>query len=414
MTRLLTSSSDVRLREHEAREVELTNDEVALLRREFKGQLDVLPTTAPSIHVLDPCQYVGFILLPTARLIEIRPKVTIGVLFAMLAKAHGLADFEPDPAGHATVTGLFEFVVEIFTSQVEDLVARGILRSFNECRDELRAPRGKILVTETIRCRPAVRDQHWCQFTEFTPDIIENRILELTCQTLMPFPYRKIPGLSTRLRRLLRALADVTLDPNAADSFDELVYHRLNEHYRPTLSVARMLLAHLSPSGVRGKSQFLAFLVDMNKLFEDYLTAILRERLAASELSLIAQDQSHRLDLDRQLPVKPDVVIYCDASPCLAIDAKYRTKGPGSDAYQALAYCHALGIPKALLVYPASENVAPARHRIRPAGEIEVRTQTLDLSGDLGALRQEAALFGDRVWHQANRASVGRTEDGEP
>lgn len=58
-----------------------------------------------------------------------------------------------------------------------------------------------------------MRDRHWCAFTEFTADIPENRILKLTCDTLLPFPYRQIPSLSSRLRRVLRTLADVTLDP---------------------------------------------------------------------------------------------------------------------------------------------------------------------------------------------------------
>ena len=70
--------------------------------------------------------------------------------------------------------------------------------------------------------------------------------------------------LNLRLRRLLRVLTDVVLDWQAVERFDRLVYHRLNEHYRPALALARLLLSYLSLSGSRGPNQFLAFLVDMN------------------------------------------------------------------------------------------------------------------------------------------------------
>jgi 5-methylcytosine-specific restriction enzyme subunit McrC len=397
----LAESKDVVLREHRPADVVLSDDEVALLYREFAGRLDVLPTPAVGVYTLQPRQYVGFVVLPTGRVIEIRPKVRIGVLFAMLTKAHRLADFGPEAATHTSVADLFEFVVGFFAGMVEDLVARGILRGFEPCEDDLLALRGKVLVTETVRQRPVVRDRHWCAFTEFTADVPENRILKLTCHTLLPFPYRRVPDLSSRLRRLLRTLAEVTLDPCAADAFGQLVYHRLNEHYRPALALARLLLSYLSPSGARGPQQFLAFLVDMNALFERYVTIILQEAASSqSGLSVVPQDV-HTLDLAGQVIVKPDVVAYQENLPCLALDAKYKRDDPNTDVYQVLAYCHALGIPRAILAYPASEGVAAVRHRIRPTGGVEVVSLPLDLSGDVADLRRQTQAFTESVWSEA-------------
>lgn len=397
---VLVEFADITLREHTLADVVLSDDEVALLRREFVGRLDVLPTPAADVYTLQPRQYVGFVVLPTGRVIEIRPKVRVGVLFAMLTKAHRLADFGPEPQAYTSVADLFEFVVGFFVSMVEDLVVQGILRGFEPYEGELLALRGKVLVMETIRRRPVVRDRHWCAFTEFTADVLENRILKLTCGALLPFRYRRVPDLSSRLRRLLRTFADVMLDPWAAEIFNRPVYHRLNEHYRSALALAHLLLSYLSPSGTRGPHQFLAFLVDMNTLFERYVTVVMQEAVARrGDLGVIPQDV-HTLDLDGQVMVKPDVVVYRGDAPALVLDAKYKRDDPNADIYQALAYCHALGLPWAVLAYPASEGIAATRHRIQPDAGIEVVLLPLDLSGDVADLRRQAEAFVDTIWRE--------------
>jgi 5-methylcytosine-specific restriction enzyme subunit McrC len=397
----LTKFKNVILREHKQAYTVLSDSEVALIHRELAGQLEVLPTLTSGRYTLKPHQYVGFVVLPTGRVIEIRPKVRIDVLFAMLAKAHHLADFGPEPQAYTSVTDLFEFIVSFFVDMVEDLVARGVLRGFEPFEGELLALRGKVLVTETVRHRPVVRDRHWCAFTEFTADILENRILRLACDTLLAFPYRRVPDVSTRLRRLLRAFAGVAFAPFNVKTFDQLVYHRLNEHYRPALVLARLLLSYLSPSGSRGPHQFLAFLVNMDTLFERYVTTVLQETVVTARRGLeVIAPGWHTLDLDRQVTVKPDVVMYREEIPVLALDAKYKLYDPNSDVYQALAYCHSLGVPRAILAYPASEEIAALRHRIRPDGKTEVVLLPFELSGDVTDLRRQTEAFVEAVWRE--------------
>lgn len=181
-----------------------------------------------------------------------------------------------------------------------------------------------------------------------------------------------------------------------------MAYHRLNEHYRPALALARLLLTYLSPSGTRGPHPFLAFLVDMNILFERYVTVTLQGIATGSNLQVIAPD-IHALDLDRHVMVKPDAVIYRGNQPGLALDAKYKCDDPNTDVYQALGYSHALGLPRAVLVYLASERIAAARHRIRPDANIEIILLPLDLSGDVADLRRQTRAFVDSVWREVVR-----------
>jgi 5-methylcytosine-specific restriction enzyme subunit McrC len=51
--------------------------------------------------------------------------------------------------------------------------------------------------------------------------------------------------------------------------------------------------------------------------------------------------------------MRPDIVIQRDGRPIAVLDLKWK-KGTGltSDVYQVLAYCTALGVRRAVLVYP--------------------------------------------------------------
>lgn len=279
----------ISVKEYENTDCHLLPEEVAILRQEFTDKVDLTPTTEKDIYILKAKQYVGFIVLPTGKRIEIKPKVSTGVIFEMLSKAHDLANFLPERVKYGTVDDLFEFFIEYFVSSVEDIVARGILRNFKRETDELLMIRGKILLTETLRSHPGVQDRHHCSFPEHTADIDENRILKLTCLLLQPYQFKN-PNINDRVRRLIRAFAEVDMVFNIDNAFNKVVYHRLNEHYRPVLLIAEMILAHLSPSGSIGPKKFRAYLVDMNKLFEKYIETILTEAAIGTKFSIRPQD----------------------------------------------------------------------------------------------------------------------------
>jgi 5-methylcytosine-specific restriction endonuclease McrBC regulatory subunit McrC len=143
----------------------------------------------------------------------------------------------------------------------------------------------------------------------------------------------------------------------------------------------------------------------MDTLFERYVTAVLREMaiMPPGDLETVAQD-THILDLDRQVTVKPDVVVYRGETPVLALDAKYKLDDPNADIYQALAYCHALKVPRAILAYPASEAIAAMRYLIQPDGKTEVVLLPLNLSGDVIDLKRQTRVFVEAVWQEVASA----------
>mgnify|MGYP000476037742 CR=1 FL=1 len=390
-------SGEIRLHEHEKQTVALSPEEAALIRRELSPAITIWPTYEPGRYEMRTGSQVGFVTLPGGRTLVIEPKVTIETLFALLAAVYDPARefLREDPQAYTDVTALFEFVVRIFATQVEDLIARGVLRAYRSIVDDLVAVRGRLLMAETLHRRPALRDRHACAYSHFTPDVEENRILRWTTFCLQPYRYKET-SLAGRLRRVSGALSRVTLDPEARQLFERLSFHRLNDPYRPALALARLLLDHLTFSGTAGEEPFLAYLVDMDVLFERYVGVVLRQTAWAWNVQVLEQ-RSRYLDVSRQVEVKPDVILTWQGTPLLVLDAKYKLAAAQDDIYQMLAYCHALGLQEGVLVHPAHEGAPSGVMTIRGPGDVRVRYLTLDLRGGLAEVEAQGRSLAEKV-----------------
>lgn len=395
---------EIRLREHEQREVYLSVQEVAALREVLKSGLAIYATGEPGRYIVAAGSQVGFVALPGGRTVVIEPKVRIDTLFALLAAVYdpGHEFLRDEPHAYTTVRELFELVVRIYAAQVEGLIARGILRGYRVFTDEPVAVRGRLLLAETLRRRPGLHDRHTCRFSQFTADVPENRILRWTSFCLQPFRYREA-ALPSRLRRAGRALAGVHLDPAARQLFERLAYHRLNDAYRPALSLARLLLDCLTFSGSAGEEPFLGYLIDMDELFERYVGAVL-QRAAAGRGVLLREQERHALDHAQEVHLRPDITLYGREGPILVVDAKYKLEAAHADLYQVLAYCHALGIGEAVLVHPASERAPSGSVAVRGPGNVRVYYLALDLGGGPAQLEAQGSALAEAVLALAARA----------
>src|SRR5262249_40443884 len=90
------------------------------------------------------------------------------------------------------------------------------------------------------------------------------------------------------------------------------------------------------------------------------------------------------------LEIRPDLLVARGSRPLLVLDAKWK-RLPGSpllreDVYQVLAYCTALGLEQALLVYPGRRDRAWGYDFVHAPVRLTVRT--LRVVGAREALRR--------------------------
>ncbi|MGB8022051.1 MAG: hypothetical protein WCF04_12540, partial [Candidatus Nanopelagicales bacterium] len=183
---------------------------------------------------------------------------------------------------------------------------------------------------------------------------------------------------------------------------------RRNGRYVPALRLAEIVLANCSAETGPGGLEMAGFVVDMARVYEDFVGTALTEALARYPGGTRLQHPS-RLDIPEApgtraaIPMKVDVVHAVNGRPRMVFDAKYKAADPGgtypnADHYQMLAYCTALQVPTAWLVYAGGG--APARRRVVNT-DVTVVEYPLDLSAPPTALLDRVDCLARSAWDEA-------------
>ena len=333
--------------------------------------------------------WVGVVRLPTVE-IRIVPKVTgdqLG-LVRLLDYASGLEALTRLPDGatlDASGDSLLELFVLLFVEASERVLRRGLLSGYVEREGDLPIVRGRILPDRQVLERFGRLDRIICRFDELEHDVVENQLLTAVLQVASPLVTSV--GLQRRISRLRGVLEPIcdTDQLDLAGARTTVTYNRLNAHYETAHRLGWILFDALgiddllAPGDVRSFS----FLLNMNQLFERFVTRAVEQILPVARYRVSSQISFKSVvwNVSSQRPyanIIPDVVVQRRGqSNCrVAIDAKYklydeRGFDPG-DIYQTFLYAFALGatasdgLPTSLLLYPATaEEPGSTRLRIR-------------------------------------------------
>ena len=336
----------------------------------------------------------------------IEPKIGIPQLLSLACYAMGgfrpqerLFDFEESEA-------LPDTLAIALASAARGAFVRGLLHGYREEEEALQTVRGRIRIEEQMRRRFGIGLPVEVRYDEFTDDILTNRLVKAAVGRLGGMRLRSLKarrGLSW-VAAMLEQVSPVEFGPNEVP---EIRFDRLNEHYRGVVGLARLVLRHSAFESGRGDVRASGFLINMNTLFQEFVTVALREALGVSEQTLRSDRGIRRVTLDeaKEVRLAPDLS-WWDGAICTFVgDAKYKnltnSSVPNTDLYQLLAYATALNLPGGLLVYAKGE-ADTASYRVRHTGK-RLDVVALDLSGTLDEVL-------GRVDHVATRVRALRDE----
>lgn len=398
----------IELTEYKPQEVWLTpEDRVWFMHR---SRFSITPIAGSDAWLLDCGSTVGVAELPSGRRLRCTPKASVENIFYMLATAFDFrSPFFDQSIDFEQIDELFEFLVEHLANLIDQRLRAGLYRSYIEREENLSAVRGRIKIADDMRHNAVLRHRTYCQYTEFTWDIPENRIIRQTVFAMSRLV--RYSDLQRRLATLDRTLGELDPAPLPLSVFDTFHYHRLNDDYQPIHRLCRLLLESASVSEQFGDTGFKAFLLDMNRLYESFLTVALNDALSAP-WSLLGQHSSW-LDENKGITIRPDLTMLHDRAPVLIADAKYKVRAPDdpihADLYQMLAYCTVEDIDRGMLIYPKWEHAGMGRIAIRHS-PIEIVRETIDLGGSVDDLKQEIERLANQLVEIAVRRSPRRSE----
>lgn len=376
--------------------VQLSEERARRLAATTAGALTVATDPEPGWWSITAAEMVGSLVVDDLRVL-IQPKIPPENLFLLLEVGLPEAAWRREAYDYATRSDLLPAIVSFFARTVETTLARGVLRSYRQHAEPLDALRGRIDVAELVKVPGRVAPVP-CRFDEFTVDIAENRYLRAAVRRSLkvaPVP----PEDRRRLLRQLVELEDVADVPTLPDDLDRIVLTRLNQHYEPGLRLARLLLENLTLADQTGTTSASSFLVDMNKLYERFVTERLRRALRG-RLEVRAEPPVH-LDRGRRVLMKPDLEFRRRGETVFVGDLKYKLTGDArartADYYQLLAYTTALDLPEGVLVYCLADGGIPAGTvTVRHAGK-RLHLHALDLQGSAAHIDAEVTRLADWI-----------------
>ena len=396
----VTSDAVIVLGEYQTIPVNLTIEDAQYLQDRLRKQITLTRAFDGNGYEVNCNQFVGVVTLPTGRRMECRPKVPIGTLFTMLAVAYDLdVPLQDDLASMGSLPQLLDFIVGHFVGLVDERLTAGFFRDYVEVEDNLLAVRGRIAIAEDVRRNAVLRHRTYCRFTEFTHDVPDNQIIQQVVHLLTGWPIA--PRLITRLRFLDAMMGNIAPTRFTVKVLDRFRYDRLREGYRAIHQFCRLFLDGLSLENQRGESNFRTFLIDMNALFEAFVTRSVLRRLP---VGLALSGQAKRsLDTGNRVTLLIDMLFSRNGQPVLLADTKYKrveTHGLGNaDIYQMLAYCMATDVRTAVLIYPreaATGSMSFAPIHVRHT-DIRILELGVDLSGNAVSLSVELDLLTSRL-----------------
>ena len=312
--------------------------------------------------------YSGVIQLDNER-VHFSTKVKTS-LFYMLSflRDENVFCYDPDKAIEIREgDAFFDVLGRLFLNELEEIFKKGFYKSYVRKQEKLAFLKGRLVLQEQLRIDCARKPRFECNYEDLTYDNLENRIILRATTLLIPL-IRFNEGVRRDLHRYSQMLLDdVSLSHVTPDDCDLVQCNRLNEYYDAIMKFSKVILRnYFIRSTASGESIGFNFIVNMNRVYEDFITAMIEELVVQDiEFHEYAVEKQRRFDTlveERDIVTRPDVILRrrdsADDYP-LIVDAKYKRESSNADYYQVIAY--SLAIPTArhcCLIYPQSEEVA--------------------------------------------------------
>ncbi|MFQ6072035.1 MAG: McrC family protein [Methanosarcinales archaeon] len=319
-------------------------------------------------YILKAKQFVGVIQLSKLRII-IKPKIGINNLFYMYEFANYLEKEDPFKDRETALLSdkdFFEFMVAHFLKKLERLFRSGIYKSYELKEENLQYVKGRILHKENLKYNLILKHRVYCQYSDLTTDNLENRIIKYTLYLLGQRTKNKTSQF--RILNIYSHIGEVKLDFGInLESFKKVHYTRLNQNYKPILTICKLFIENLTVSEYVGKYQFWSFLINMDKLFEKFVIALLKRELKGCTIKETKKSiKCLSGKIHKNITLEPDALIKCPNKKVVdtVVDMKYKkalTTKSGheilrtTDFYQIFTYANAYNC-NGILIYPKYED----------------------------------------------------------
>ena len=282
---------------------------------------------ADSYH-LTPGSTVGAIEIGDLS-VRIEPKIGITQLLSLACYAIGEIKFQPSDFNYPDASALPDVLaLALATAARQRILNAVLLHGYRTEEEALHKVRGRIRFDDQIRRRFSIPLPIEVRYDDFTDDIMANRLVKAAAHRLGRMSLRS-PDARRNLGWVAGMLDNVSLVDFPRNEVPKVTFRpperALPERRRTVASDPATERLRVPPwrfTYVRASG----FLMDMNKVFQEFLTVALREALGLSERAFEERNVVILMcaAMWPPVPLRPDLV-WQESGRCVFVgDAKYK------------------------------------------------------------------------------------------
>ncbi len=308
-------------------------------------------------------QYVG-VLKVGDLIIEVLPKADengqkdfwYSRLIQMLKCVHKLKIYAPTVAGQSTTSSILDVFIEKFLDQVDELLNKGLVKCYRKENANIGALKGRVLWSKHIVKNCIHKEKFYVNYTTYDYEHVLNRILRKTLEVIPRLAYStSLRGRAVSSLFSFPELKDIQVSP---ELFSALNFDRKTEDYMMAIDIAKLILLNYSPDLKDGKNDILALMFDMNKLWEEYIGCILKQKLNGYNVFCQKKKELWKsVEGKKTKTVCADIVIKKDDNVISILDTKWKCPqeqeyASDADLHQMYVYLNRFNVEKVALIYP--------------------------------------------------------------
>lgn len=227
---------------------------------------------------------------------------------------------------------MFEFYTYFFSKNLNDLLKKGVIRSYEILEANENTLKGRLLIKKQIQYNSIQKWRYFCEYEELTENNLINQILKYC--TVVLLRQSSIEINKKLLKEILNYFFNVEFRIIRFDDFRKINFDRINSIFKPYIDFCETLVRHcnlgLSPEDI---SSFY-FLFNMNKLFETFLSEFIashKDKIKVRGMyaitSVNGQFNKFRFGkLFNKFNLNPDLILSYQVSDLSADDNKSEEK----------------------------------------------------------------------------------------
>lgn len=294
---------------------------------------------------------------------------------------------------HKKRSTILDFFFELYLSDVQGLVRRGLIKRYRHAVGNQAALKGRI---------------HW-------PRHLRDNLVHQECFHVVHQVYNTDHRLHALLKRALSIVRDTTMDPmiqgRALDldwAFEpirdptlapavlaNIRLDRKTAPYARAVQLARMIVLDHAPDLRGGHTPLLGLMFDMNVLFERVVLKLMKRTAHQHSPGLSIAGQDSR-PFWRNQKIRPDIVVRQGEQVLQIIDTKWKMpkddRPADADLKQMYVYNRQFGSAESVLLYPGDKEDQPRHdydmdhHGVRDHG---CSVRFIELFDEVGNIRSE-------------------------